>query len=139
MEHSRRRIPERQAAGGVVAKIMHAKIPRHRRVFRGKGMKGGNLILVRKLRLAADGIAAGFEQQDPHSRFGKACRHRAATGSRADHDRAVVVGWRGVHCQNVLINSIKASLSWSLSGVSAPKAFSSSLNPLVSLNFAVPK
>ena len=58
-------------------------------------MKGGNLVLVRKLRIAAGriaGIAAGFEQQDPHSRFGEAGGDRAASGPGADHDVVVVVG-----------------------------------------------
>jgi len=41
--------------------------------------------------------------------------------------------------QNVLMNSIRARLSSSLNTGSAPNAFSSSLRPSVSLNFAVPK
>jgi hypothetical protein len=105
-------------------------------------MKSGNLVLVRKPLIVTGriaGVAARFEQQDPHPRFGEARSHSAASGPRADHDIVVVVGWRGVHCQNVLINSINARLSSSLSGGSIPNACSSSLNPRVSLNFAVPK
>jgi len=41
--------------------------------------------------------------------------------------------------QNVLMNSINARLSSSLNTGSVPNAFSSSLRPSVSLNFAVPK
>ena len=131
-----------QAAVGVVAKIVDHEIPRHRRIFRSEGMKGGNLVVVGKLGIVVcrvAGIAAGFQQQDLHSSFREARGYRAAPGAGADHDIIVAVRRRVLHGQNVLMNSISARLSSSLNGVSAANTFSSSLNPSVSLNFAVPK
>src|SRR4051794_36110931 len=129
-------------AVGIVAKIVDKKIPRHRRIFRSEGMKGRNLVVVGKFGILVcrvAGIAAGFQQQDLHASFRKTRGYRAAAGAGADHDVVVVVRRRGLHGQNVLMNSISACLSLSLSAGLGPYDFSSSLNPSVSLNFAVPK
>ena len=102
-------------------------------------MKGGDPIVVGQLRIIVARIAAGFQQQDLHAGFGEPRGNRPTPGARADHEVVVVfIGRRG-HGQNVLMNSISAFLSSSLSGVSAPNDFSSAVNPSVSLNFAVPK
>ena len=105
-------------------------------------MKGWNMVLVGKpgirVRLAT-WIAARFQQQNFHSRFGEPRGQRAASGPGADHDVVVIAGRQVLHDQNVLMNAISARLSSSLNGGSVPKPFSSALNPSVSLNFAVPK
>jgi hypothetical protein len=62
---------------------------------------------------------------------------RNRTDPRQDQNSAP--GRVSGHCQNVLMNSIRARLSSSLSGCSLPKALSSSLRLSVLLNSSVPK
>src|SRR5215472_4703906 len=140
VEHALRWICCGSPLPGVITEIVDEEIPRHARIFRCKWMKVRNLVLVGELGLELIArIAAGFQQQDLHSGFREARGNRSAPGAGADHDVVVVIIRRWGHGQNVLMNSISAFLSSSLSGVSFPNAFSSAVNPSVSLNFAVPK
>ena len=86
------------------------------------------------------GIRAGFEDEDAHAAFGEPGRDRSATGAGADDDivEGLDAGF-GHRFQNVLMNSISARLSSSLSAGSGPNACSSPLRLAVSLNSAVPK
>ena len=86
------------------------------------------------------GICAGFEDKDAHAPLGEFRRDRSSAGARADDD--IVEGLDpglGHRFQNVLMNSISACLSSSLSAGSGPKPCSSLLRPAVSLNSDVPK
>ena len=66
-------------------------------------------------------------------------RHREGTAREDERRPECCYAGVTLRRQNVLMNSIKARLSSSLNTGSVPNAFSSSLRPSVSLNFAVPK
>ena len=86
------------------------------------------------------GIRPGFEDEDAHAAFREPGRDRSSAGAGADDDivEGLDAGFRH-RFQNVLINSISARLSSSLSAGSCPKLCSSLLRLAVSLNSAVPK
>ena len=81
-----------------------------------------------------------FEDEDAHAAFREPARDRSSAGARADDN--IVEGLDaglGHRFQKVLMNSISARLSSSLSAGSGPKLCSSLLRLAVSLNSAVPK
>ena len=101
-------------------------------------MERGHVVVFRQAgSLAVDRgrIGARLEHEHRHSRFGETRCERAAARPGADHDIVERVGRRPRHRQNVLMNSIKARLSSSLSGDSWPNVFSSPLRSLGVVEF----
>ena len=115
--------------------------PRYRPVFGGERMECWDVIVFwQALGRQRGGNRASFEDEDAHAAFREPGRDRSSAGARADDN--IVEGLDaglGHRFQNVLMNSISARLSSSLSAGSGPKLCSSLLRLAVSLNSAVPK
>ena len=138
-EAGRRIVLRAPAALRVVAEVVHHEVPCHRFVLGGEGMKRRHVVVLgQPFGLERSRVGASLEHENAHARLGETRRHRPAARSGADDDIVERPAPTG-HRQKVLMNAISARLSSSLSGVSLPKAFSSSLRLSVLLNSSVPK